>query len=255
MQVTVRCPGCGTSFRLDGSKVPPEGLQAKCSVCSAVIPVEPLPQDASVAAVSDSRFGAPAPQPEPQRPTGASPSPDPQTPEPAPQSTVADGDPVDAPPEVPHQIVHHGSREELLEMMLDAERERREMAWEMSRELFRLREVVERQQTVVSQLVDAVSKQLPAPLDPGLANVASGGTPPATPTEQSASEEKLLAHQEVLEEELQRLKTALDTEKDVVERLRRGKLDLERRAAGAEATIEALHKRGFLQRLLRRSGD
>ena len=40
--------------------------------------------------------------------------------------------------------------------------------------------------------------------------------------------------------------------KEVVERLRRGKLELEHRAAQAEATIETLQKRGFLQRLLRR---
>ncbi len=36
------------------------------------------------------------------------------------------------------------------------------------------------------------------------------------------------------------------------ERLRRGELELERRAAQAEATIETLQQRGFLQRLLGR---
>ncbi len=36
------------------------------------------------------------------------------------------------------------------------------------------------------------------------------------------------------------------------ERLRRGKLELERRAAPAETTIETLQQRGFLQRLLGR---
>ncbi len=59
-----------------------------------------------------------------------------------------------------------------------------------------------------------------------------------------------LARQQELEEELRRLETTRDNEKEVVERLRRGKLELERRAAQAEATIETLQQRGFLQRLL-----
>ncbi|MCH6547725.1 MAG: hydantoinase B/oxoprolinase family protein [Gemmatimonadetes bacterium] len=79
--------------------------------------------------------------------------------------------------------------------------------------------------------------------------------PPLLLVRRGVRNEELLAHQEALEEELQRLKTALDREKEVVDRLRRGKLDLERRTADAEATIEALHKPGFLQRLLKRGGD
>ncbi len=63
-------------------------------------------------------------------------------------------------------------------MRLNAERERREMAWEMTRELFRLREVVDRQQIIVSRLVDAVSKQIPAAFDIDLPDLANGG--PAT---------------------------------------------------------------------------
>ena len=54
-------------------------------------------------------------------------------------------------------------------MMLDAGRERREMASKMTRELFRLREVlreaVEQQQMVISRLVDTVSTRVPAPAD------------------------------------------------------------------------------------------
>ncbi len=129
-------------------------------------------------------------------------------------------------------------QEELLERMLDSERERRDMASEMSRKLFGFREVVEQQQKVVSRLVDGVSTQIPAP--------------PGTGQAKGSAE---LARQEDLEEELQRLKTALDHEKEVVDRLRHGKLDLERGTTDAEATIEALHKHGFLQRLLKRNGD
>jgi hypothetical protein len=60
----------------------------------------------------------------------------------------------------------------------------------------------------------------------------------------------LLERQHDLEEELQRLKETLNGEKEVVERLRHGKLKLERRASRAEETIAALQQRGFLQRLL-----
>lgn len=251
MQIRVSCPGCGTDFRLDGSKVPPQGLRAKCSVCSAAIPVKPLPEDATATSPSGDRSPAPEPQP---TGAGASPSPGPQAANPAALATTLPDAP-DEPPEVQYQVVHHGSREELLEMMLNAERERREMAWEMTKELFRLREVVDQQQIVVSHLVDTVSKQIPAPPDTNQLYLANGGSPPAAATEQVAGNKELLAHQEALEEELQRLKTALDREKEVVDRLRRGKLDLEHRTADAEATIEALHKRGFLQRLLKRGGD
>ncbi len=251
MQISVSCPGCGTDFRLDASKVPPEGLRARCSVCSAAIPVRHLPEDAP--AISPTGDRPPAPEPQPTG-AGVSPSPGPQPDNPPPLAMTLPDAP-DEPPEVQYQVVHHGSREELLEMMLNAERERREMAWEMTKELFRLREVVDQQQIVVSHLVDTVSKQIPAPPDTNQLYLPNGGPPPAAATEQAAGDEELLAHQEALEEELQRLKTALDGEKEIVDRLRRGKLDLERRATDAEATIEALHKRGFLQRLLKRGGD
>ena len=161
----------------------------------------------------------------------------------------------DEPQEVQHHVVHDGGREELLEMMLNAERERREMAWELTKELFRLREVVERQQTVVSELVATVAKQIAAPPNTNQRYLANADPPPAAATEQAAGNKELLARQEVLEEELQRLKKALDREKEVVDRLRRGKLDFERRATKAEATIEALHKPGRLRQLLKRGGD
>ncbi len=197
-------------------------------------------------------------------------------------SNLANGDPS---PTAPTEQVERNEKllarqEELLEKMLDAERERRETAAEMTKKLFGFREVVQQQQMVVSRLVDAVSTEIPAPLDTDLAN---GDPSPTAPTEQAegdeellarqeeleeelqrlrtlldrepVGDEELLARQEELEEELQRLKTALDREKEVVERLRHGKLDLERRATKAEATIEASDKPGFLRRLLNRGGD
>jgi hypothetical protein len=147
-------------------------------------------------------------------------------------------------PTVSHEVVYsRSSREDLLAMMLVAERERREMAWEMTRELFRLREVVERQQMVVAKLVETVSNRNTVRLD---------GNSSSTVEHDSETSAPALARQQELEEELRRLETTLGREKEIVERLRRGKLELERRAAQAEATIETLQQRGFLQRLLGR---
>jgi predicted Zn finger-like uncharacterized protein len=208
MQLKVSCPECGTYFHLDRKKIPPDGLRAKCSVCSAVIPVHSETED------------------------------DP------PAASAATDSTTEEEPTVSHQVVHsRSSREDLLAMMLVAERERREMAWEMTRELFRLREVVERQQMVVAKLVETVSNRNTVRLD---------GNSSSTVEHDSETSAPALARQQELEEELRRLETTLGREKEIVERLRRGKLELERRAAQAEATIETLQQRGFLQRLLGR---
>ena len=262
MLVIVKCYGCDTRFRLDDSKVPPQGFRTTCSVCGAIIAVEPLTKDATATSPSGDRPPAPEPRPQPTG-EGASPSPGPQpadppprattppdeppqvpdqivhhgsreelqeeplpqdatatspsgdrppAPEPRPQPTGAGASaspgpqpadpppqattPPDEPPDVPDQIVHHGSREELIKMMLDAEGERREMASKMTSELFRLRQVVERQLMVVSRLVDAVS------------NLANSNPSPTAPTQQAEGNEKLLARQEQL------IKKLLDAERE-----------------------------------------
>ncbi len=440
MQIRVSCPGCGTRFRLDESKVPPEGFRATCSVCSAVIAIEPLPQDTTAPSPSGDRPPAPKPRPLPTD-AGTSPSPALQPADPPPEVTTPPDTPPEVttppepPPEVTNQTVHHGTREELLkeimldalnqrrktasdmdsehvrlrevveqqqmvvsrlvdavskqipaqpateqgggggggggganerlrarqeelvkklleaererlemaskmaselsglrevveqqqrvvsqlvdtvstqppaqldpeqaegnkkllarqeellERMLDSELERREMASEMKKKLFGFREVVEQQQRVVSRLVDGVAAQIPAPPDTGQAegneelrarqedleelkaalDRKAEGDEEALARQEDLEEElkaavdrkavgnkELLARQEDLEEELQKLKAALDGEKEIVNRLRRGKLDLERRATAAEATIEHSQKPGFLKRLLKRDGD
>lgn len=38
--MNVRCPSCSTVFRVDPAKVPERGVRARCSVCSAVFPVQ-----------------------------------------------------------------------------------------------------------------------------------------------------------------------------------------------------------------------
>lgn len=48
----VQCSSCRTEFELDPEKVPPRGVRARCSVCSAVItvPAPPPPGDSRAAA-------------------------------------------------------------------------------------------------------------------------------------------------------------------------------------------------------------
>ncbi|MFC1575289.1 zinc-ribbon domain-containing protein [Gemmatimonadota bacterium] len=63
--MTVECPACNTSFPVDPNKVPPEGVHARCSVCSEVFFVEVPPEDtgalpsAEVMEAPAEDFGAP----------------------------------------------------------------------------------------------------------------------------------------------------------------------------------------------------
>jgi len=122
-------------------------------------------------------------------------------------------------------------RDELLATILDGERERREVMWQMAKELVRLGEAIERQQVVLTRLAEAV----------GAAPVAAYSALPAAPRPQA---------------ELDRLREELARERELVERLRRSKLDIERRAAEAEARLgqggAGPARRGFLGRLLAR---
>lgn len=123
-----------------------------------------------------------------------------------------------------------GGRDELLATVLDGERERREVMWQVARELVRLGEAIERQQVVLARLAERV-----APSEPTA--VAPGQDPQA---------------------ELDQLRAELAHEREMVERLRRSKLDIERRAAEAEARLgeggPASARRGFFGRLLAREG-
>ncbi|MCZ6915747.1 MAG: zinc-ribbon domain-containing protein [Gemmatimonadetes bacterium] len=238
MQFTLRCPECKTEFRIDRSGIPPGGFEAKCWSCSTTIPVEAPATGPSEGETVDVTSVA-EPHPQPARP-------------------------ADTPPVVTrHMIPTPSDREELLEMMLVSERERREMAWEMTRELFRIRESVERQQMVVAKLVDRVFNQHSSP---SLHDELSLNDPPAKsnhapPAEQVESPEAaaeraaLVARQTEMEGQLNELQTTLDNEKRVIDRLRRGKLELERRAAEAETTLKTLRHRGFIDRVLGREID
>ena len=59
--MTATCPTCGTTYRLDPRKVPPEGVRARCTTCEAVFRVEP--EEPLRAAGAPEAESAPAPAP------------------------------------------------------------------------------------------------------------------------------------------------------------------------------------------------
>ena len=129
-------------------------------------------------------------------------------------------------------------RDELLATVLDGERERREVMWQMARELVRLGEAIERQQVVLAGL----ARQASAP-GHTLPSAAAGEAPLETPSAQ---------------QELEQLRHELARERELVERLRRSKLDIERRAVEAEAQLGkggALARGGLLGKLLSRGDE
>ena len=153
-------------------------------------------------------------------------------------------------PAVPAPARGFGSdagRDELLATILDGERERREVMWQMARELVRLGEAIERQQVVLSRLAER------AALPVGEAEGAERAPRlPAFSTDSALSAPAPQA-------ELDQLRHELARERELVERLRRSKLDIERRAAEAEARLDgdgtAAASRGFIGRLLTRDNQ
>ncbi|MFQ5549923.1 MAG: MerR family transcriptional regulator [Gemmatimonadales bacterium] len=193
------------------------------------------------------------------------------------------------------------SQDELVEKLLDGDRERREAMWQMAREIVRLGEVIERQQSmlgeVAKQLAEQANRTLPAPSPPQPApQVQTPPAPPPPPQPQPQPQAEPApaptpgepvgspyeppqpppapqptptaappvgdwttpppataagvpdtgfgvtsvapgTEQPPLSGELQTLREQLGRERELVERLRKSKLDLERRAADAESRL------------------
>lgn len=145
-------------------------------------------------------------------------------------------------------------RDELLATILDGERERREAMWQVARELVRLGDAIERQQALLAKLAEtAISRSL-APAEAGEA-AGDGGVAAAAAAMAAPAASPAFAAQI----ELDRLRQELARERELVERLRRSKLDIERRAAEAEARLGeggvAPGRRGFLGKLLAREDE
>ncbi|HEX9728333.1 MAG TPA: MerR family transcriptional regulator [Gemmatimonadales bacterium] len=140
------------------------------------------------------------------------------------------GSPVAIPAVFPRHRAHDGPAHEMLALVLDGERERREAMWQMAREIVRLGEAIERQHTVLFEL----ARHLDLGGAPALPPPSSAMEIPAPPDRPEAASS----------DELATLRHELEREREIVERLRRSKLDLERRAAAAETALEDSATRG-----------
>lgn len=146
-----------------------------------------------------------------------------------------------------------GHRDELLATILDGERERREVMWQMARELVRLGEAIERQHVILTKLSEQVAaseRALPAGAEAAAAAAPAAAYPPAAPAAPAAEPSP------DGQRELEELRHELTRERELVERLRRSKLEIERRAAEAEARLgeagSSPARRGLLGKLLAR---
>ncbi len=192
-------------------------------------------------------------------------------------------------------------RDEVLATVLEGERERREVMWQMARELVRLGEAVERQHILLTKLTDrlAVSERtLPASSMPPVAGQPAAASAPAafTPADgdtftasapepaevapapaalasavvqevalqgSATPQESAVTEESATLQELATLREELARERELVERLRRSKLEIERRAAEAEArlgrTVEepggAAERGSLFSRLFSRGDD
>lgn len=147
--------------------------------------------------------------------------------------------------------------EDVLSAILDGERERREALWQMAREIVRLGEVVERQQVVLGEIADRLAVNADRALTAGANGAALSDQPegapgvaeevpepdPAKPVaatvaDVSPPERPDTSDAPDLTEQLDALRAELQRERGLVERLRRSKLEIERRAAAAEARLD-----------------
>lgn len=133
-------------------------------------------------------------------------------------------------------------RDELLATILDGERERREVMWQMARELVRLGEAIERQQVLLTRMAERVSaanRTVPLALadGPETAEPAEAAEDPGASVSPAAPTAPATAASAAAQAELDQLRQELARERELVERLRRSKLDIERRAAEAEARL------------------
>jgi hypothetical protein len=117
-------------------------------------------------------------------------------------------------PQAPAAVVRRASppADDALALVLEGERDRREAVWHMAREIVRLGDAVERQHAVLHEIARHLERRVP------MLPAAAGEPPGDAP-------------------ELDALRAELARERELVERLRRSKLDIERRAAEAETAL------------------
>jgi DNA-binding transcriptional MerR regulator len=147
-------------------------------------------------------------------------------------------------------------QDRVMASIIEGDREQRELMWQMIRELSRFGDAIERQHYILSELVEHVfhdaDRQLRAAcseheIEPVVdAEIVMEGEGKAT--------ERKLDESRPSHDDVEALRRALETERDLVNRLRQSKLELERRAAAAEAELEHTQEQepGLLRRLFER---
>jgi DNA-binding transcriptional MerR regulator len=155
---------------------------------------------------------------------------------------------------------------DLLAAILDGEREQRDALWQMAKEIVRLTEVMEGQDKVLDEIADRAGVggiRGPA-LERPAAPIASLSAPPISPppapplpppSPPRTSEPQVGRSSDAGGGgDMDRLRDELEAERALVERLRESKLQLEHRAADAEAALEekrpARRSSGMMRRLL-----
>ncbi len=131
-------------------------------------------------------------------------------------------------------VLPRGGEGELLALVLDGERERREVMWQMAREIVRLGEAIERQHSVLGEVAGLLEQQTTRSLPPvrDSADVPAASVPDA----------------EGLQDRLASLRDELEKERELVERLRRSKVEIEQRAAEAEESLASRERGGLFRR-------
>jgi len=179
---------------------------------------------------------------------------------------------------------------ELLAAIVDGEREQRDALWQMAGEIVRLTGVLESQERALAEIAGHAGLPAPPALArpgrpalgdgaprPAAAGAASGSAPPSGDAAAAPEDARPVplfgrtplpleerppspppgpageaAANAVLASELERLRDALESERELVERLREAKLRLEQRATGAEAELEERRRKGsVLGRILK----
>ena len=129
---------------------------------------------------------------------------------------------------------------QLMTSLLDGEREQRELMWQMIRELSRFGDAIERQHYVLSELVEHVfhtaDRRLPTTGNGDELEGVVDAEVVSETSEDSDDESGWISGPS--QGDVDALRKALETERDLVDKLRRSKLDLERRAAAAETELE-----------------
>jgi uncharacterized membrane-anchored protein YjiN (DUF445 family) len=137
--------------------------------------------------------------------------------------------------------------------LIDGEREQRELMWQMIRELSRFGDAIERQHYILSELVDHVFHNADRQL-PSVSSESSVETVVDADVVLDSEAEMTHNVSPVSQPDVEALRKALETERDLVNKLRQSKLELERRAASAESELENKHEQepGLLRRLFER---